>query len=101
MAAGREQETKLKLVAVNGNQLASQVSSVKSVSQMLDAPTLFEEKLKLYPQASSRVLKAEDLRHPSAPYNTVDSLKQNLNTLNQLQSRLRFMLRELEDLIQD
>ena len=31
----------------------------------------------------------------------IDSLKQNLDSLNQLHSRLKFMLKELEDLVKD
>lgn len=37
---------------------------------------------------------------PKSQAQAVDGLKQNLKTLNDLQARLRFMLTELEDLIQ-
>lgn len=36
-----------------------------------------------------------------APASALDSLKQNLNALNDLHARLRFMLQELEDLVKD
>lgn len=41
---------------------------------------------------------------PAAPLReqqALSSLKQNLDTLNQLHARLKFMLQELEDLVQD
>jgi hypothetical protein len=39
---------------------------------------------------------------PALPSNTaIDSLKDNLKSLNDLQSRLRFMLQELEDLVSE
>jgi len=78
--------------------------------------------------ASGNVLKADDLHNPKfvaqkniskhqpvellgkrverpailPPKNpAIDSLKQNLKTLNDLHSRLRFMLQELEDLVRE
>lgn len=38
---------------------------------------------------------------PPARSEAVESLKQNLKTLNDLHSRLRFMLQELEDLVKE
>ncbi len=104
MSAGRDQSPKFKLVAVNGKSVnlsksdgqpaSSVVSSARSVASVLSSYAAN------YPSKSSRVLKAEALK-TQPPHEAIEGLRQNLNALNQLHSRLRFMLQELEELIQD
>lgn len=48
-----------------------------------------------------RVARPASLKDQPASPDAVQSLKQNLESLNDLQARLRFMLKELEDLIKD
>ncbi len=99
MSTSGKKESKLKLVVAGENREAS----FREVSK----PRV----------ESSRVLKAGDLNHAGAsvrvspyrsnpilpqlisPHESVESLRQNLTALNQLHSRLRFMLKELEELI--
>ncbi len=90
MSVGRKSEVKLKLVS---NEIFE--SKIESV-----------EKPKMN---SGRVIKAADLNREGVPVHTqvgtpresIESLKQNLRSLNQLHSRLRFMLKELEELVQE
>lgn len=58
--------------------------------------TKFEPRALTEPQVAEKVLEANDAKHGANPF---DDLKSNLNRLQDLHSRLRFMLKELEDLV--
>ena len=122
MSATRDRSQKIKLVVSNGNVLNRESSSM--IEGQSEQFSLNELKLKAH---QSHVIKADDLRkhhvhsysdpefskkirnkpayiqnskaESHSPKNTLEGLKQNLKTLNELHSRLRFMLKELEEIV--
>ncbi|NBU20065.1 hypothetical protein EBS43_01430 [bacterium] len=122
MSATRDKSQKIKLVVSNGNILNHEGSSI--IEDQLEQFSINELQIKAH---QSHVIKADDLRkhhvhsysHPefskkitnkpayiqnskdqsNSPKNTLEGLKQNLKTLNELHARLRFMLKELEEIV--
>ena len=123
MSATRERNSKIKLVVSHGNFVENGADAPADVQQK----SLYQE---LFLKAHrSHVIKAEDLKkhqiqgydsqgvvpktlpkpsylirsseNSNSPQTTLESLKQNLKTLNDLHSRLRFMLKELEEIVID
>lgn len=124
MSATRDRSQKIKLVVSNDRSL----SSKKQDQFEAGAPRIAEEFTSKDYQAY--VIKAEDLKkhqirqyedqnlsplssaaqgsvgslsksHEHCPRGALEGLKQNLKTLNTLHSKLRFMLKELEELVID
>ncbi len=111
MSVNKKGESKLRLVD-RGHGLDTSEKIAASIVQ--NSTRLDGRKV-----TSGRVLKAEDLRQAdsrfvispyvsssllasgSSSHESIESLRQNLNSLSQLHSRLRFMLKELDELIHD
>lgn len=121
MSFGKEKSQKPRLVVVSSNTFSAPAVTEKPVV----SPNVAAKHL-----AYSQVIKTDDLRNAPAsavridqftpsevvgkraavlpavrpsdsqPRLALDGLKQNLKALNDLQARLRFMLTELEDIVQ-
>lgn len=69
---------------------------------VLKAEAVEKEKIQVTPHAPVQFIgkRIQTFQDAQAPQDaTISSLKENLKSLNDLHSRLRFMLKELEDLI--
>jgi hypothetical protein len=121
MSATRDRSQKIKLVVSNDRSLHSEKQNQCEVRT-----SLFAEELKSK-DYQAHVIKAEDLKkhqirqyqdqsltshssseqmvqskaHGHCPRGALEGLKQNLKNLNDLHSKLRFMLKELEELVID
>ena len=124
MSATRDRSQKIKLVVSNGNVLnreqlsnqkeelekfsASEIVFNKHQSHIIKAEDLKKHQVHAYhqPQVSKTIVSkpaflSQSSTHASTPQNALDGLKQNLKTLNELHSRLKFMLKELEEIVVD
>jgi hypothetical protein len=95
MSASGKRQSKLKLVVASEN---IEVKPKVTSSRVLKADNLNSagSSVRISPYVSSSVLLQTSSSHES-----IESLKANLKSLNDLHSKLRFMLQELEELIQD
>ena len=95
MSASGKRECKLKLVVASES---IEVKTKVTSSRVIKAENLnrADSSVRISPYVSSSVLLQTSSSHES-----IESLKSNLKSLNDLHSKLRFMLQELEELIQD
>jgi hypothetical protein len=98
-----KKESKLRLVVAGEDFSVKRTEAVKSSiisssSRVLKAESLqkAESSIRVSPYVSSSVLP-----QTVSSQESVETLKANLKSLSQLHSRLRFMLQELETLIQE
>lgn len=73
-------------------------SAAQSTVQNYQPVTLMAKKTK---PATPLALATAPVAQPKVQNSAVDSLKENLKTLNDLHARLNFMLKELEELVQE
>jgi hypothetical protein len=115
MSANQDKNEKFRFVYSNLYQIhGKKIETVPPKKGLVSTQVLKTEDLKSGPLASVRVssyspteIAGKKVPRPSVipssqeQNRALESLKQNLKTLNDLQARLRFMLEELEDLVKD